>query len=174
MVTDTHSGSISKIEPRLMQLLLLLAANQGATVSRERIAKEIWNDYPGAGEGMNQAVSALRKLLHDEGKQLIQTIPKKGYCLHAQMSKQPTNATRNVYLAILASFLVVLSLAYYFWPDAKPPVVVKAPVENKSTHDDAGVKKQKVPIKEKEQVNVDVKTSVGSDGKMRVNTKVNL
>lgn len=85
-VVDRLNEIQTKIEPRLMHLLLILIENQGKTVPRELLAEKVWDNYPGSGDGINQAVSYLRKLLDDKDKQLIQTLPKRGYCLRGQIS----------------------------------------------------------------------------------------
>ena len=71
-----------------MSLLCILSDNAEQVVSREAIIKEIWNDYGGADEGLNQAISVLRKILDDREKKLIETIPKKGYVLHAAIAQE--------------------------------------------------------------------------------------
>src|SRR5689334_16184840 len=84
-VKDLSSGDESRIEQRLMKVLTMLVANPGKLVSREHIVREIWNDYGGADEAVTQAVSFLRKILHDKDKKIIETIPKKGYVLNASI-----------------------------------------------------------------------------------------
>src|ERR1700678_4349019 len=79
-IFDKETKQKNRLEPRLMKLLCILAERQGGGVKREFILKEIWDDYPGANEGLNQAISFLRKLLTDEDKEIIQTQPKIGYC----------------------------------------------------------------------------------------------
>lgn len=64
----------------------ILTANQNQLVTREQLIKEVWNDYGGADEGLNQAISFIRKILVDNNKEIIETIPKKGYILHAVIS----------------------------------------------------------------------------------------
>src|SRR6185312_248463 len=86
-VTDKRSGKLDHVEPRLMKLLCLLAAYGGKPVSRKMIVKEIWNDYPGGDEGLNQAISVLRKLLNDDEKRIIETLPKTGYCFHGRITR---------------------------------------------------------------------------------------
>jgi DNA-binding winged helix-turn-helix (wHTH) protein len=89
-VTDLETGQQSRLEPRLVKLLLLLTAHPGELVSREQIIREIWNDYGGAEEGLNQAISFLRKMFDDTRKERIKTIPKKGYLLNAAVTDAPT------------------------------------------------------------------------------------
>ncbi|MDN3584583.1 winged helix-turn-helix domain-containing protein [Mucilaginibacter flavus] len=82
-VQDKQAGTSTRIEPRLMDLLCMLVQYQGQLVSRAAITKEVWNDYGSADEGLTQAISYLRKLLADDEKSMIETIPKKGYILRA-------------------------------------------------------------------------------------------
>ncbi len=86
-VKDEQAGKETRIEPRLMNLLCLLAANNGKLVARPHITKEIWDNYGNADEGLTQAVSYLRKVLADDTKSLIETVPKKGYILHGVVSE---------------------------------------------------------------------------------------
>ncbi|HEX9981257.1 MAG TPA: winged helix-turn-helix domain-containing protein [Flavobacterium sp.] len=82
IIIDGQSGKRIKIEPRIMTLLNMLHSSGGKLVTREEIIRTIWNDYGGADEGLNQAISFLRKSLADTDKSLIETVPKKGYILH--------------------------------------------------------------------------------------------
>ena len=86
VLTDRTTTVESRLEQRLLQVLYLLAATPGELVSREKIIREVWNDYGGADEGLTQAVSFLRKVLNDTDKKIIETIPKKGYILNAGIS----------------------------------------------------------------------------------------
>ncbi|AQS37412.1 DNA-binding protein with winged-HTH domain [Shewanella psychrophila] len=72
-----------KVEPQLVQLLTLLASEQGQTVSREAIFTHIWPDMVVTANSLNQSMSKLRKLLGDDSKNphIIVTIPRQGYAL---------------------------------------------------------------------------------------------
>ncbi|WP_179079002.1 winged helix-turn-helix domain-containing protein [Shewanella sp. UCD-KL12] len=72
-----------KVEPQLLQLLTLLASEQGRTVSRETIFTKIWPDMVVTANSLNQSMSKLRKLLGDDSKNphIIVTIPRQGYAL---------------------------------------------------------------------------------------------
>ncbi|HTI60857.1 helix-turn-helix domain-containing protein [Mucilaginibacter sp.] len=111
---DKMSGEINRLEPRLMKLLCILMEHQGKVVKRELIIKEIWDDYPGANEGLNQAISFLRRVLADDDKKIIQTQPKSGYSFLAVVSEGKVNkpATNRKYIqgALIASVLLLLVL----------------------------------------------------------------
>lgn len=86
-VIDTVLQQEMKVEPRLMKLLCILAKQPRQLLKREQLITEIWNDYGGGEAGLNHAISSLRKLLHDNSRALIETIPTKGYILHAEIGK---------------------------------------------------------------------------------------
>ncbi|HEX3383940.1 MAG TPA: winged helix-turn-helix domain-containing protein [Mucilaginibacter sp.] len=110
-VTDKQTGRLSRIEPRLMKLLCLLIEHQGKPVSRKTIIKEIWNDYPGGDEGLNQAISVLRKLLDDNQKKIIETLPKTGYCFHGTTGPVPKRKPlKIIYVAAALSLMLIIAL----------------------------------------------------------------
>ncbi len=86
-VLDKESGQKTRVEPRMIKLLCMLTDSPKIVVTRSRIINEIWDDYPGANEGLNQAISFLRKILSDANKELIVTIPKKGYVFNGVISE---------------------------------------------------------------------------------------
>jgi DNA-binding winged helix-turn-helix (wHTH) protein len=112
-VTDKQTGKLNHIEPRLMNLLCLLTEHKGKTVTREIIINKIWNDYPGADDGLNQAISVLRKFLNDNEKKIIETIPKKGYCFTGTIAvAQPlrkSKSVKSIYISAALTFLLIVA-----------------------------------------------------------------
>lgn len=86
LLTNKETGTQTKLEPRLIEILCILAKNREKLVSREMLISKIWNNYGGAEDGLNQGISFLRKALGDTNKQIIATVPKKGYILHATIT----------------------------------------------------------------------------------------
>jgi DNA-binding winged helix-turn-helix (wHTH) protein len=81
-ITDSHKRRT--LEPRLMHLLCLLAANTGRTVTREQLIGELWPRVIVNENSLTRAISELRKRLatpQRTGTDYLQTIPKKGYRL---------------------------------------------------------------------------------------------
>jgi len=127
-VKDLLTGMEHHLEPRLMQVLLALLKNPGMLVSREHLIKEIWNDYAGAEEGLTQAISSLRKLLGDDTKDIIKTIPKKGYMLMSPVTKQSGTATTTIkrkryvpYVAV-TGLVIIVSLVWLKFNSMNSPV----------------------------------------------------
>jgi DNA-binding winged helix-turn-helix (wHTH) protein len=131
-VSDSQSQKAIRIEPRLMNLLCLLAAHKHTLVSRAVITREIWDNYGNADEGLTQAISYLRKILADDDKTLIETVPKKGYILHAAVTEKPAaeekmkpsgyapGVIRPKYLFIAIIAVVVLLAAWLVFRPAQP------------------------------------------------------
>ena len=135
-VQDVSGAGKTRLEPRVMQVLALLAANSGKIVTREELVKQVWNDYGGADEALTQAISILRKVLDDPAKEIIKTIPKKGYLLQASVTqssladrevKVANNSPRYRYLypALGIAVIIITVLLYQFYfrqdPMAKQP-----------------------------------------------------
>ncbi len=72
-----------KVEPKVMAVLCVLAANAGQTVSREALLAQVWPGRVVVEETLTRAVSQLRLALGDSKGQarMIQTVPKQGYRL---------------------------------------------------------------------------------------------
>ena len=117
------------LEPKHMQVLVLLAEHAGQVVSKERLIQTVWADTFVGDEVLSKAISELRRAVDDDPKapRYIQTIPKGGYrlvapvrfdqphagVLDASAAKEPScSATRSVWtwgwLTAGALLLVIL------------------------------------------------------------------
>jgi DNA-binding winged helix-turn-helix (wHTH) protein len=78
----------TKIEPRVMQVLVYLADHAGEVVTRDEILQAVWEGTFVSDEVLTIAISKLRKAFGDDGNEsaFIQTVPKKGYRLNASVS----------------------------------------------------------------------------------------
>lgn len=119
-ISDTLSGATTRLEPRVMQVLDHLVAGNGKLVTREELAQKVWDNYGGADEALTQAVSVLRKALNDEAKDLIRTVPKKGYLFsgkidagHAAPPSFPKNKKRDLVRVLIGVLVVLVSLAAF-------------------------------------------------------------
>jgi len=80
-------GHCVRLEPRVMDLLVSLAAAPGKLVSKDDLLSQVWGGTFVEEGVLSQAVHTLRKALGDDARQprYIQTIPKRGYRLIAQV-----------------------------------------------------------------------------------------
>lgn len=88
------NGSVHKVEPRVMQVLLCLAARPGEVLTRDALLDAVWTDALPNDEGLTQAVCKLRKAFGDRAARpaVVETIPKVGYRLVAPVAVQPPSS----------------------------------------------------------------------------------
>lgn len=88
--TLATGGRTIRVEPRVMDVLVCLAAEPGRVVSKEELLKCVWGEAYVEEGVLSQAVHSLRKALGDDARQprYIQTIPKRGYRLVAAVARE--------------------------------------------------------------------------------------
>jgi two-component system copper resistance phosphate regulon response regulator CusR len=79
----SRDGGRLELTPKEFQLLTLLARNQGKPVSRQMIAREVWDmEYDGGSNFVDVHVRRLRAKIDDPyGRKLLHTIRSVGYVL---------------------------------------------------------------------------------------------
>jgi len=79
---------VVKLEPKVMDLLLLLASRPGEVLTRIEIEEQVWSDVVVSYDALTKSIGKLRDALGDTGKPstYVQTIPKKGYRLIAPVA----------------------------------------------------------------------------------------
>lgn len=101
--TLQRDGEVTRIEPKVMDVLVCLAAEAGQVVRRDDILERVWGDVVVSEEVLTRCISELRSSLGDTSKtrRYIQTLPKRGYRLlkpvtHAvPTAKEPTERERQ-------------------------------------------------------------------------------
>lgn len=118
----------TKLEPRVMQVLVCLAERAGDVVSREQILEAVWEDRFVSDEVLTVAIQKLRRALGDDAKdpRFVQTVPGKGYRLNGAVgqvadtsakhlagpkSPKPVMWAVGVALAIFVTILLTRALA---------------------------------------------------------------
>ncbi|MGE3467943.1 MAG: winged helix-turn-helix domain-containing tetratricopeptide repeat protein, partial [Pyrinomonadaceae bacterium] len=86
--TLTRNGENVGLPPKAIDILALLIERQGQVVSREDLLSTVWKDTFVEEGNINYTISLLRKALGD--KDLIQTVPRRGYKFVAPSSQDET------------------------------------------------------------------------------------
>jgi len=78
-----RGSQIERLEPKVMEVLVYLAAHPGQVISRDELERKIWRGALVGYDAVSATILKLRKALNDDARQprLIATIPKKGYQL---------------------------------------------------------------------------------------------
>ena len=81
--TMTGPGGVADVQPRVMQVLIVLAERVGHVVPREALFERCWGGVYVGDDSLNRVVGAVRKLGVEiaGGSFEIETIPKTGYRL---------------------------------------------------------------------------------------------
>jgi DNA-binding winged helix-turn-helix (wHTH) protein/tetratricopeptide (TPR) repeat protein len=120
-----HGGSEVRLEPRVMDVLVCLAARAGEVVSRDTLNATVWRDVVVTDQAVTNCISELRDHLGDDRStnRVIETIPKRGYRLVAPVKlretpvlaspEEPTKRSRRWPVAIVA--LVLVAVAGVAW-----------------------------------------------------------
>lgn len=111
-------GRVQRIEPRLMALLVRLARTPGAVVSRDTLIDEVWARRMVNDEVLSRAIADLRQALGDDSRtpRYIETIPKSGYRLIANVAAEPDAADATDAAAGLTRPATPATRRTSFWP----------------------------------------------------------
>lgn len=80
-----REGETIHLEPKVMQVLLALAAEAGEVVTREHLRQVVWPDVFVGEDVLIRAISEIRRAFTDDPREprVVQTVPKVGYRLIA-------------------------------------------------------------------------------------------
>lgn len=126
------------LEPKVMRVLVCLAARAGEVMSREQLEAEAWAGVIVGYDALTNAIIKLRKAFDDDPRHphIIETLSKKGYRLVAPVQgveamAMPETPSRSHWWAAAAALglLTILALWWQPWtaptsPDSSPPTVV--------------------------------------------------
>jgi TolB-like protein/DNA-binding winged helix-turn-helix (wHTH) protein len=133
-----REGREVRLEPRVMDVLLYLAAHQGQVVSRTELEAEVWSGSVVSYDALAGAIQKLRKAFGDDARdpRVIETLSKRGYRLLAAVRPFQDTAERvpktpkmpfvsrlagpGAMGLLLTLVVVALALAWFgYWNDVK-------------------------------------------------------
>ncbi len=117
----SKGGESRHVEPKVMELLLLLASRPGEVFTKEQISERLWPGIFVSESSVFRHVSELRRLLGDDRSRprYVETIPKRGYRLVASLSKP---RPRRAKLFPRAAVAAALALAAVSSRTGSPPI----------------------------------------------------
>jgi len=113
-----RAGDTLRVEPKAMEVLMVLAARAGQVVSREELLAAVWPGVVVGDEALTQSVIKLRRALGDDSRapSYIETISKRGYRLiatvrHSERASVAGARRRLPSRGLAAGVLFALALA---------------------------------------------------------------
>ncbi len=90
-------GEIVPLTPKVFELLLCFVRNNGRTIEKDELMREIWTDTIVEESNLSQNISILRRALGEKRgeHQFIVTVPGRGYRFVAEVSKIDGAATQE-------------------------------------------------------------------------------
>lgn len=86
-----RGDDVVRIEPKVVDMLLLLVQRQGMVVSKEELMKHVWAGTVVEESAVRRNISLLRSALDPENTdRYIETLPRQGYRFRVPVSRQQT------------------------------------------------------------------------------------
>jgi DNA-binding winged helix-turn-helix (wHTH) protein/TolB-like protein len=76
-----EQGRAVELRPQAYAVLRLLALHAGSLVTKDQLVDEVWPNVVVTDDSLVQAIGDLRHALGKSGRQLIKTVPRRGYML---------------------------------------------------------------------------------------------
>ena len=102
LTIDTREGTVCgpagevRLEPKVMDVLVVLATYAGHVVSREELLNRVWPGVIVTEDTLSRCIYQLREKLRqaigrtrEDGFDPIETLPKRGYRLHVLVEQSP-------------------------------------------------------------------------------------
>jgi DNA-binding winged helix-turn-helix (wHTH) protein len=126
----------ARVEPRVMDVLVCLAARAGEVVSRDALNTQVWGEVVVTDQAVTNCISELRHHLGDDrsAHRVIETIPKRGYrltapvqLLHVDKVDGPAPTSRRRWMVAAALGIALLAFAWW-WRSASAPALTSVAV----------------------------------------------
>jgi len=136
-----RAGTIVRIQDLPFRLLGALLERPGELVTRTELGQRLWggDTFVDFEAGLNTAVAKLREALQDDGAQIIQTVPKRGYRIavpvvegRAPSPEAARPSRRAIGAAALASIAVLAAASFWFFSRPVPVRVAVVLFDNET------------------------------------------
>jgi DNA-binding winged helix-turn-helix (wHTH) protein/tetratricopeptide (TPR) repeat protein len=129
-------GGQAELEPRVMQVLMVLSDAAGSVVTRETLFDRCWGNSLVGDDSLNRAIAGVRRVAENVAAESfeIETVPRTGYRLivksgaksaTANVGEQPTitlerGSTRRALVAGAATCAATLGIGGWIWIKDRP------------------------------------------------------
>ncbi|MDA7427024.1 winged helix-turn-helix domain-containing protein [Primorskyibacter aestuariivivens] len=137
------NGEAVDLRPQTRQVLALLVRSPNQTVSKEDFVSAVWEGRQVSEDSLVQCIAEIRAALGDTDREIIQTLPRKGYRFVPPVPPvRPGISPRIAALVAVAVLLVVVIGWVFGMPDRgheRAPVVAVLPLDDLSPAEHQGV-----------------------------------
>ena len=83
----SRNGRSLALPPKTFDLLLLLVEGRGRVLTKKELMSVLWSDTFVEEANLSFQISALRKVLDEDGTEWIETLPRYGYRFKGEVSE---------------------------------------------------------------------------------------
>lgn len=118
LATQVLSGPNGPIPLRAQSAAVLaeLVAAHGDILSKEHLFRAVWPDTAVTDDSLVKCIADIRRVLGDDKRTLIETLPKVGYRLNIDPPEKLVDMRRSAF-GIAAALLLAVLTVVYFWPE---------------------------------------------------------
>ncbi|HZO03744.1 MAG TPA: winged helix-turn-helix domain-containing protein [Burkholderiales bacterium] len=129
-----RGDEVVRVEPKVMQVLTVLAGRAGQVVSREELLAAVWPGVVVGDEALTQTIIKLRRALgdHPRSPSYIETISKRGYRLIAPTGSAPAPRRRHWLAPVAVTVMLLAAAGFYYRHTSGPSVPDPAEVFEKA------------------------------------------
>ncbi len=99
------AGAVLVLRPQSAQALRLLAKHIGQTVTKDMLIDDVWAGMSVTDDSLVQCIADIRRAIGDTTRQILRTVPKKGYCLTALPVEPAPAASPHIRQELVAAAL---------------------------------------------------------------------
>jgi TolB-like protein len=77
------------LRPKSFAVLCHLVANAGRLITKDEFARTIWRNVVVSDESLARCISDIRQALGDQGRNIVRTVPRRGYIVAAGIEARP-------------------------------------------------------------------------------------
>lgn len=90
---DLHRGALRncdgdvKLRPQSFEVLKILVENHGRLIFKNQLHEQVWRGVSVTDDSITQCVLDIRKAVGDADRDLIKTVPRRGYIFNAPVER---------------------------------------------------------------------------------------
>ena len=117
-----NDGHPARLRNKSKDVLLYLVNHRDRTVTKNEIIDAVWPDVTVSDESLVQCIADIRRVIGDDAREIVETVPREGYRLHMRDGK---TSDRIPKLLIALAAALILVPAWVIWQNSFGPPLPK-------------------------------------------------
>jgi TolB-like protein/DNA-binding winged helix-turn-helix (wHTH) protein len=110
-----QAGEEIYLRPQCFAVLSYFVQHPGVLVSKGELLAAVWHNAVVGDDSITQCIVEVRRVIGDDAREMIRTVPKRGFIFEPTVVEQaaPKDRTRNRALLFFAAALAMVALLYW-------------------------------------------------------------